>query len=164
MGKFTKVLIRILYHNSIYKCNIGRYHKVKENHSYKGLARTFIRTKKLDFLAYDKMTDELIDEFGVTEEARRIFYLKRNRLRLICRYYIEQDRALIGKVAFKNRELEDALLKQKSLLKDDVKKVHSRSYRILGTWCNNHAIKKLTVFEFYNYMKDYEEEQSQKAA
>jgi len=158
MKRLKTLFIQLLYHNSIYVCKIKRYHKGKESSNFRSVRRFYLGTKRLDYFVYRLLTDDLLDEFGVTAETKRIFYIEKHRLQMICRYYINDDKSLIGKIMFKTKELEDEKKRQKSLVQEDVKKLHSRNYRVIRKWSGCENIKEITIFEFYNYFKDYEEE------
>ena len=159
-----ELFIRLFYYNSILNCNIVSYQRINEDLNFKGLSRTFIHFKKIDSVVYDRLTDQVIDEFGISNEAKSLYYLRRNMLKMVCQYYINKDMSMIGKIGFKKKEIEESesRMRKPSML-NNVKQRNSSNHRIISKWANCNT-KKLSIFDYFNYAKDYENENKKNQA
>jgi len=146
---------------TIYNTPVVIYHKVMEDGSISPAlhkrGKFTQRVIKVCFeRIWDRITSKLIDEFGVSTDAELLFYKQNtiNRCELEMLNGGENHETLIlilnsEKELIKNR-IEGKTVK-------DIRKHHAKLYRGLEQKYNRDP-KKLTIFEFYNDLRDWEKE------
>ena len=71
-----------------------------------------------------------------------------------------ENDALLTDIKICEIKLERLKKKAQTGISEDIKKLHATNHRILSAWSGRDS-KKLTVFEYYNDLKDYTEDASE---
>ena len=158
--KVSGLFIRVLFFDSIYSCNIRRYEKVDENNTYKSIRRL---SPFGGWLAYKKMTMDVLDEFGASPEFREIFFLKKDILmlhNLYIKYYAQGGETKAKRIVTMINIKVNKLIKlneenQKKSKKQSRRKANATQHRIVSDWCNQDT-RKMTVFDYNNCLNDYQ--------
>ena len=150
---------------TIYNTPVTIYHGVMEKNSFdllinskQGHAKKIL---KANFLyVWDRLTSQMIDEFGVSNDVKLIYYKQNtiNRCEINMLLGGNDESTLIEILKSEINTIRKRL--QENSVKD-LRKHHSRLYRILEERYHRDP-KKLTVFEFYNDLNDLKEESEER--
>lgn len=147
------------YFDNIYDLPIVRYHKVIEESELKYLLHEVPKDSQNDkeelIQAWEKINEQIIDEFGVSNEFEAIFYKQNTINKLEIEQLLgDNSRATLCEVL----KIEVNELKSKVKEVKDVRKYHARLHRILEGHYKRET-HSLSTFEFYNDLHDLQKEQ-----
>lgn len=133
-------------YDSIYTCPIIIFQKVIETGDY-----SLTGTKG----NFDKMNSEIIDEFGLTEINQVIFHKTKQLIKLQAKKIYTEDEKLDIHIEIAEKQLQSLL--NKCAKEENIRQLHARNHRIISKWSGRKSTE-LTVFEYYNDLRDYEKE------
>lgn len=150
---------------TIYNTPVTLYHNVMESNSFdrlinskKGHTRKILKGN-ISYI-WDRLTSQMIDEFGVSNEVKLIYYKQNTINRCEINMLLGgQDEATLIEILRSEINLIKSRIQEQSV--KDIKKHHSRLYRILEERYKRDP-KKLTVFEFYNDLNDLKDESEER--
>jgi hypothetical protein len=146
-------------YKDIYDLPVKLFHRIIETGNLELLYITKPDKVDPDLLAkvWDDINDQLIKEFGVSEEFRMIFY-KQQDINTLEIKALEGDESVQFFINVYRQELEN--YKQGLIPVTDYKKYHAKLHRILtARYRDTH---NLSTFEFYNDLHDYTKEAEEK--
>lgn len=157
-----------MLYKSIYECPIRVYQRIFEFDNVNLLIRSKWKFKLLRLVKkinlveiLDNIVIQLITEFGVSRKYEVKFYKERDLLRLKLDYLLG-DISREVEIEIKERDLKKLEAKVPTI--HDLRKENASMHRILSQWAGADS-RTLTIFEYYNLIKDYEQyiENEQKA-
>lgn len=104
---------------------------------------------------FEKLNSEIIDEFGLTEINQVIYHKIKSLVRLQSKRGYTEDSSLDIHIEIAEQELKNLI--SKCQIKDNIRQIHARNHRILSKWSGRDSTK-LTVFYYYNDLRDLEKE------
>ena len=107
---------------------------------------------------YKRLTNALIDEFGLNELNQLIFHKKKQILKLKAKYLYSESESLLTDI--KLAEIELQRLQDKVKADGNLRQLQAKNHRIISKWAGRDT-RTLTVFEYYNDLKDFIEDASQ---
>jgi hypothetical protein len=141
---------------SIYECPILNFQRAIETNDLKHLLKVYDKDYKKDLSqTFKKLNDEIIDEFGLTEMNQLIFYKTKEIVKLKARKIIEDNEAFDTNIQIAEMQLKR--LVEKTKVEGSIRQLHAKNHRILTKWSGRDS-KDLTVFEYYNDLRDFEME------
>lgn len=145
-----------MLYDTIYKLPIRNYQRIIEENDLSYLSDEKFDNEKL-LLIWDDINGQLIDEFGVSSEYQLLFYNKKSLLKWQIKQLLG-DESAETEIELLNRKIER--LEKKSSGVQDFKKHHARLHRLISKWSGRDS-HNITTFEFFNDVKDFQEEQEQ---
>lgn len=146
-------------YEDIYECPILNFQKVETTGDSRYLYKEYdSKAESLD-KHFQKLLSQVIDEFGLTETAMLVFHKEKELTKLRGKWIVTENDALITDIKIAEIQLKRLRKKAESNNENDLKKLHATNHRILSGWSNRDS-RKLSVFEYYNDLKDYNTEQS----
>lgn len=148
-------------YKDIHDCPAGKYLDViiKDDYSCIAKNRTIVKALSIDLSKqYERLKDQVIDEFGIDRETEDLFFKKRALAELICEFYITDKRQYLGKIDLLKKEIKDI---ENRLIEEldniNIKKSIARNNRGLHKWSGRDP-RNITVFEYYNDLNDLQDE------
>lgn len=158
MLSVSKIISDLISYKGIYDCPVKNYvDSLTDNDlsyltKYKRLAKLF----KLDLSnIFDRINDQLIDEFKISNTRELWFYKMKSMLIMACDYHIYGKKSLQTKIQILQKQIEK--LEQDQNKDIDIRKLYSTNFRIIQKWSGRDP-KKLTIFEYFNDLNDYNKE------
>ncbi len=144
-----------VFHQVIETNNMGLllHRKVKGKY-----AKMIRRIPGLGLLIWEKLTAQLIKEFGVSQEFEAMFYKQRDINNLEIQAMLGDTSAEFLISTYKS-DLER--IKQRLSRVDDFRKYHAKLHRAITARYTRDS-HSLTVFEFYNDLNDLQKEAEEK--
>lgn len=134
---------------TIYNCPIDNFQEVSIENDYTKLCEG--GTKEL----YEKLLGQLIDEFGLTEINQIVYHKTKQLVKLQAKRGYTEDASLDIKIALVEIELKNLL--NKFTKHENIRQQYETTHRILTEWSHRDS-HKLTVFQYYNDLRDFEKE------
>ena len=125
----------------------------KGNHEYCRIDLA-VGTKKQDEIAWEKINDSYLAEFGLSNDMLQIIELRKRIALLECDLVIEDNTFLRNEIRRLTKELSDILTKEGKTDRDGFI-VHLEKW--LGFRINE---KEITARKFYKTVKEFEKEQA----
>lgn len=158
MLNISRILYKIVAYEGIYDCPIKKYVDCVANDDLIYLAKhkIIVRLFKIDLsIVFDRINDQLIDEFNISNTREVIFFKTKSMLNMICDYYIDNKKSLITKIKILQNQIDK--LENSNKNDADIKKVYATNFRIIHKWSGRNP-KELTIFEYFNDLDDYKKE------
>jgi len=106
-------------------------------------------------VVFEKLSNEIIDEFGLTEINQIIFHKIKQLVKLQAKRGYTGDEALDVHIQIAEGQLQNLL--SKCVVSKNVRQLQARNHRIISEWSKRDSTK-LTVFFYYNDLRDFEKE------
>lgn len=163
MSKIISLFKKFEYYKSIEELPIFNWFKIQETNDLKWLMKdpgdcTKGQVSTLETYM-QKMTDEYVDTFGISDEHRRILMLKTDIACLEIDFLLNGDRKINTFLKIKRKELEKLITKSQSRETTNIQ-VHVSKY-MGGSLIN---MRTTTVKEFYGILQEMKKEATKKAA
>jgi len=140
-------------------CPILNFQKVEETGDSRHLYIKYDKNADNLDAHFQKLTGQVIDAFGLTEIGMLIFHKTKELTKLNGKWIVTEDEALLTDIEIAERKLERLIKKATSGTEKDLKKLHATNHRVLSGWSKRDS-RELSVFEYYNDLKDYNSEQT----
>lgn len=149
---------KIDYYKSIDELPLKNWNKIQRLNDLSYLLKNFHainedQRRELE-AAFDVIWKEYVDTFGVSDSMRHIFELRRDIMVDKCDMFIYNDRSKLTFIRIKEAELEKIISRQQ-VEKYDTTRAYVEKY--MGFRIDD---EKITVKEYYSYLKLMEFEQS----
>jgi hypothetical protein len=147
-------------YKDIYELPVKIFHRIVESGNLELLyiTKPDKADKKLLEKTWDEINDQLIKEFGVSEELRMIFY-KQQDINTLEIKALEGDTSVQFFINVYRQELEN--LKLSMITVTDYKKYHARLRRIVYQRYQR-PVDGLSTFDFYTDLQDLSKEAEEK--
>lgn len=137
------------YHTGIHTFPVTSYFRMSEKKDFKYLLRTgFVKVDRFALVAYEKISDQIIDEFGVNPDFKTIFE-KKVQIELL---YAEQF-----KIKRTTNQVQILILEEEIKTLEKPKKSTGTIYDGLISIEKAMGLKfefeKISVFDFFTYAK-----------
>ena len=151
---------------NIYNTPVTIYHKVMEDNSFESLinsktkhSRKILKGNAL--YIWDRLTGQMIDEFGVSHEVEMIFHKQNtiNKCELSQILNDNNEHNTLIQILQSEIDLLKGNIEKKTI--KDIRKHHARLCRLIEERYHRDP-KKLTIFEFYNDLHDLKDEAEQR--
>jgi hypothetical protein len=144
----------------IYTCPIINFQKAEETGDSRYLYKEYDEKKENLDEHFQKLTGEIIDEFGLSEIGQLIFFKNKELTKLRGKWIVTENDALLTNIRIAEIQLnilEKRVKRAEQGVETDIKKLHATNHRILSKWSGRDS-RKLTVFEYYNDFRDFNNE------
>jgi hypothetical protein len=145
-----------LAYDNIFDCPIINYQRAIESEDLKYLLKVYDKSFTGDLSGIlESLESQIIDEFGLDEKRMLIFHKQKQLIKLTNLWIITEDDSYLTKIKLAEIELNRLLGHIET--DSDIKKIHARNHRALTKHYGRDS-KKLSMFDYYNDMKDLLEE------
>lgn len=149
-----------MVYESIYECPILNYQRVIETGDFRHLLIKYNKDHIGDLRpAFEKLNGQIIDEFELPELNRLIFQKEKQIVKLKSKYILTEDESL--ETSIQLAEIELKRIKKRVNIEVSIRQIHAKNHRVLSAWSKRDS-RQLSVFEYYNDLRDFEKESEQK--
>jgi len=145
------------YFNDIRDIILWNWWKIQEGELNYTRLDINIGTKKEDILAYERINDSYIKEFGIDKIQIEILDIQKRIAILQCDLVIDEDRFVLNEIKRLRKEIVELLTNENGGDRDGLI-IHLEKWRGFGI-----DEKKITANKFYKLVREFEKEQEAKS-